>query len=541
MTDKFDWSRRQVLAAGACATALAALPGAARAEDSPVLITSYGRLRGTMDGEIAVFKGVRYAAPPLGPLRFMLPQKPNAWDGIRNAIAFGAPAVQMPASIARGGPAKELYKSLDAVFPIAEEDKEGREDCLFLNLWTPGIADGRKRPIMVWLHGGGFAYGSGAWPMYDGANLARKGDLVVVTLNHRLNAFGFLELAQIFGDHYAESGNVGMLDLVAALKWVQENAEAIGGDANNVTIFGESGGGDKVSYLMAMPAARGLFHKAIVESGPGIGAQPLAHASADARALLAELKVNDAAQLQALPASAIIKAAYVVQAKKPPNSYFLGPVVDGRVLPSPPFDPATPAISANVPLIIGTNKDEMTLFLAGKPWFGKLSELEFAARVSAQCGARAPAVITALKQCFPNYSPTYLAAELETALFVWADSIRQAERKAEQPAPVYMYQLTFETPVGKGILKTPHTLDLPFVFDNVARTRALVGPGPDPQRLADQMSAAWIAFAHTRNPNTTRIPHWPRYNSNSRATMLFNVESKVVDDPYASLRRALTA
>jgi para-nitrobenzyl esterase len=396
---------------------------------------------------------------------------------------------------------------------------------------------------MVWFHGGGFAYGSGAWPMYDGANLARKGDVVVVTLNHRLNAFGYLELAQIFGSEYAASGNVGMLDLVAALEWVRDHAAAIGGDGGNITIFGESGGGAKVSYLMAMPAAQGLFHKAIIESGPGLDALPLTSASDDARALLAELKVSEPGQLQALPAPQIINAAYAIMARKPGQfgMNFLEPVVDERVLPAQPFDPAAPTLSAAVPLIIGTNKDEMTLFMAGQPWFGKLSEAEFETRARQQLGARAPAVIAALKLTFPDYSPSYLATALATATFMWGNSIKLAERKAAQKAPVFMYQLTFETPVGKGVLKTPHALEIPFVFDTVERARALVGPGPDPQRLANQMSAAWLAFAHSGEPNATAIPYWPPYDVKARTTMLFNTDSHVVDDPYPLLRKAVLA
>ncbi|MDE2463906.1 MAG: carboxylesterase/lipase family protein, partial [Alphaproteobacteria bacterium] len=501
-------NRRQMMAAGGSAVALAALPRIAHSDEGPVLTTTYGKLRGTTDNGIAVFKGVRYARPPLGRLRFKPPRRPKAWDGVVDATAFGAPAVQMPDGPARNPPRTELAKALESIFPIAEDFRDGREDCLFLNVWTPGIADGKKRPIMVWFHGGGFAYGSGAWPMYDGANLARKGDVVVVTLNHRLNAFGYLELSKIFGTEYSASGNAGMLDLVAALEWVHDNAAAIGGDAGNVTIFGESGGGAKVSYLMAMPAAKGLFHKAIVESGPGLDAVPLGTATDDAKALLAELKVSEPAQLQALPALAIIKAAYAVVAREPRpfGMRFLAPVVDGSVLPAQPFDPAAPALSASVPLIIGTNKDEMTLFLAGQPWFGKLTEAQFEARAGQQLGAKAPAVIAALKASFPHYSPSYLAAELATITFMWGNSIKLAERKAAQRAPVYMYQLTFETPVGHGILKTPHTLEMPFVFDNVERSRALVGPGPAPQRLADQMSAAWLAFAHSGNPNVADIP-----------------------------------
>jgi para-nitrobenzyl esterase len=439
-------------------------------------------------------------------------------------------------------PKTDLAKSLQSVYPTLAEMKIDSEDCLFLNVWTAASTASEKRPVMVWLHGGGFAYGSGAWPSYDGGNLAKKGDVVVVTLNHRLNAFGYLELGDIFGADYAQSGNVGMLDIVLALEWVRDNVAVFGGDPSNVTIFGESGGGAKVSTLMAMPAAKGLFHKAIVESGPGLKGVPKADATKDAKDILAELKIADIKALQAVPADQIVKAAFVVAAQRGPSAgiRFLAPVVDGAVLPSDPFDPAAPAMSADIPLIIGTNKDEMTLFLAGQPWFGKLTDDQLAAQAPMMAGPNAPNIIAALKKAHPDYSPTYLMAELVTTTFMWGGSVTLATRKAAQnAAPVYMYQLVWETPIGGGVFKSPHTLEIPFVFDTVEVTRPLLGPGPAPQKLADQMSAAWIAFAKTGNPNNPAIPDWPAYDKANRATMLFDVSSRVVDDPYPDVRKAL--
>jgi para-nitrobenzyl esterase len=538
---KFD--RRGLLQAGASAGALvlissplrAALPGPG------VAMTATGPVIGAEENGIHVFKGIRYGLVPAGALRFKAPVRSRPWRRPAPAIAFGSPAVQMPLGTAAQEPKTELAKALQSVYPTLAEWKSGKEDCLYLNVWTPGIRDGGKRPIVVWLHGDGFAYGSGSWPIYDGGNLARKGNVVVVTLNHRLNAFGFLELGDIFGAEYAQSGNLGMLDVVLALEWIRDSAEAFGGDPNNVTIFGESGGGMKVSTLMAMPAAKGLFHKAIIESGAGLKGVAKDLATQDAKEILAELKITKPEALQTVPAERIVQAAYTVVKKRGPGAEirFLAPVVDGDVLPANPFDPAAPSISAGVPLIIGTNKDEMTLFMAGEPWFGKLTDAQLAVQARATAGPKAEELLAALRKTYPDYSPSYLMAQVVTSTLMLGDSVKLAGRKAAQPAPVYMYQLTWETPVGGGILKSPHTLEIPLVFDNVERARPLVGPGSDPQKLADQMSAAWIAFAKAGNPNNAAVPEWPVYTPNRRATLMFNLKSRVVEDPDSEIRQVL--
>jgi len=536
-------NRRSALVAGASVGALAALgaPALAIPPPSPIALTTNGPVAGNAVGGAFAFKGIRYGAPPTGALRFLPPQKPLPWTGINPALNFGPPAMQMPSGTAGEEPKTPLAQSLQTVYPTLAEWKINSEDCLFLNVWTPSGSAASTRPVMVWLHGGGFAYGSGAWPAYDGAHLARKGDVVVVTLNHRLNAFGYLELADIFGADYAQSGNVGMLDIVLALEWVRDNIASFGGDPANVTIFGESGGGMKVSTLMAMPSAKGLFHKAIVESGPGLKGVTKAEATADAKAVLAQLKIADLKTLQSAPADEIVKACFAVAATKGLGEglRFLAPVVDGAVLPTDPFDPAAPAQSAEIPLIIGTNKDEMTLFMAGEPWFGKLTDDQLAAQAPMMAGPNGSAILAALRKAHPDYSPTYLLAELITTTFMWSGSVTLATRKAVQSAPVYMYQLVWETPIGNGVFKSPHTLEIPFVFDNVEVSRPLLGPGSAPQALADQMSASWIAFARSGNPNNPAIPNWPAYNSAGRATMMFDVSSRVVDDPYTDVRKAL--
>jgi para-nitrobenzyl esterase len=521
------------------------------AADTPIPVptkvakTTYGAVQGLVQNGIQTFKGIRYAAPPIGPLRFLPPEKPKQWKDIADATEFGAPAMQM-APPTSTSPATDFARQLASIYTTPSEIKIENENCLFLNVWTPALSDAKKRPVLVWLHGGGFAYGSGAWPIYDGANLARKGDAVVVTVNHRLNLFGYLYLGQLAGDAYAKSGNAGMLDLVAALEWVRDNIETFGGDPGNVTIMGESGGGAKVSTLLAMPDAKGLFHRAIIQSGPGLRGAPKEAATHAAKEILDELGVSpsDMKTLQGIPAETIIAAALAAGAKSGVSGMGamlrLAPVVDGIALPSDPFTPSAPTISANVPILIGSNKDEMTLFTAAEPWFGKLTGAELEQRAKQMAGAKAEPLLAAFRKLHPDYSPTYLMNQVMTATSMFAGSVTLAERKAAQKAAaVYMYYLVWDTPVAGGLFKAPHTLDIPFMFDNVDKARVLVGPGPAPEALARQMSDAWLAFARNGSPNTTSLPDWPAYTAERRATMLFDVTSRVVEDPNAEVRKIL--
>lgn len=528
--------RRDVLFLGAASAVLA--PMAARAAlpvPGPVVETRHGKVQGLTEDGIEVFRGLRYGAPPTGAGRFKPPAAPAPWDRIADATEFGAPAMQL-ADGSTLSPRSAMGRQWTTIFKTPAEVKIDNEDCLFLNVWSPKVGDGRQRPVMVWLHGGGFEYGSGAWPLTDGANLARKGDVVVVTVNHRLNLFGYLYLAELAGPDYAASGNAGMLDIVLALQWVRDHIGAFGGDPGNVTIFGESGGGVKVSTLMAMPAAKGLFHKAIVQSGPGLKGVSKAAATASAKAVLEAAGVDPKAPgaLQAASADALLAAALKV-----PNLR-LGPVVDGETLPHDPFDPAAPAISKDVPLIIGANKDEMTLFTASAPWFGTLTEAELAAD-AAKAGPQAQAILSAMRAGHLDYSPTYLRVAM-AGLSFWRDSIVQATRKAAQGgAPVWMYELVWETPVDGGRYKTPHTLDVPLVFDNAERGAAILGSGPEPRAVAAQMSDAWLAFARTGRPDAVSIPKWPPYEPRRRAVMAFDVRSRIVDDPRSAVRAAAGA
>lgn len=495
--------------------------------------TSNGPVRGYRDGGLHIFKGLRYGAPPIGALRFRPPVSPGRWTEAADAVALGTPALQ--AGLAPG----EKTGGRSAGDPPAPGEPGTGEDCLFLNVWTPGV-DAGARPVMVWLHGGGFANGSGGAAMYDGAALARRGDVVTVTVNHRLNLFGYLNLGDLGG--HRSSGVAGMLDIVLALEWVRDNIATFGGDPGNVTVFGESGGGWKVCLLQAMPAALGLFHKAIVQSGPGLRAIPREAATKSATAVLEALGITagNLSRLETLPAEAIQAAAACVSADRLMNAF--APCLDGVALPRDPFHPDATPLSAGVPLMIGSNKDETTLFNLGTPGFGQWTEEDLTERATLAVGDKAVALVAALRAAYPDYSPTHLICAVQTVAMMWANSITLAERKAAQgDARAFMYQMTWETPVARGSLRSPHALEIPLVFDNVEAARNFVGRGEAPQRMADQMSPAWLAFARTGDPNTPALPHWPAYEAASRATMIFDLESRIETDPLREVRRIMQA
>jgi para-nitrobenzyl esterase len=418
------------------------------------------------------------------------------------------------------------------------------EDCLVLNVWTPALRDGIKRPVMFWCHGGAFISGSGSSPWYAGASLCAKGDVVVVTVNHRLGAFGYLDLEESGGKEFNSAGNAGMLDIVAALQWVRDNIEAFGGDPGNVTIFGESGGGAKVSVLMAMPSARGLFHRAIIQSGPAVQMATREDATETAKQLFAELGLSKdpVSALRKLPAEAISKAQAAVLAKFSMMSFAnrrrigFNPVVDGKHLPGGPFEPAAPAISAQIPLMIGTNKDEMTLFFGLAPWLDGLDDAAMRARVKIFVGDRADAIVDSYRRARPDDSPRDIVLAITTDQAMRIPSLVMADRKvAQHAAPVFVYLFTWETPVLEGRLKSPHALEIPFVFDTLDSS-GLPGDSPTRFPLADKMSRTWIAFARGGNPNNPAIPEWPAYSVEKRSTMIFDNTCRVENDPYRAER-----
>jgi para-nitrobenzyl esterase len=498
---------------------------------APVVETTCGKIRGARQGKVSSFKGVPYGAPTGGKMRFLPPVKPEPWTGVKDALEYGHRCPQAPEHLV------PEWAAFNAEQPVGA-------DCLVLNLWTTGLKDGHKRPVMVFLHGGGYTGGHGNFTVYDGTHLAAKHDVVLVTLNHRLNIFGFLYLADIGGDQFAHASNAGMLDIVAALEWVRDNIVSFGGDPGNVTIFGQSGGGGKVSTLMAMPAAKGLFRRAIVESAAAIKGVSRSEANETAETILKKMSLTPdrAAELRDIPAAQLVALLSPGAAGTP--GLRLGPVVDGRTLPTDPFDPVAPEISANVPLIIGSNETEVTFLRSTK--YDPLNDAALHQRVQQTMridDATADKVIAVYKKNRPK------ASNLDLYLVIASDASNfrrgpdtEADRKAAQgKAPVFKYYFQWYTPVNGGNVRAMHTMELPFVFDNVDIAKAEVGDGPERQPLADKISRAWVAFARTGNPNHKGLPKWTPYTTTQRATMVFNNECKLVNDPYREERLAIAA
>jgi para-nitrobenzyl esterase len=487
---------------------------------SVVADTVYGKLRGVEVSGIKVFKGIPYGANTAGKNRFMPPVAPAKWSGVRDALRYGPTAPQ------------------SATVP-ADQD----EDCLVLNVWTPGIKDGRKRPVMFWCHGGGFASGSGSSPGQDGTNLAKRGDVVVVTINHRLNVLGFTYLATLGGADFEQSGDVGMLDIVVALKWVRENIEQFGGDPNTVMIFGQSGGGRKVGTLLGMPSAKGLFHRAVIESGATIKLVERDQATRVAERLVSKLQLgrNEVREMQKMPLAKIM-AAYFDVVKDMGDSDQMtegfSPTVNGTAVPEHPFYPAASALSPEVPLMLGHTRTEMTLQSPADTF--TLDEAGMRSRVRGLVGDKSGPVIELYRRLNPGASASDIYFLIASDYRYGAPVMKIAERRAAlNKAPVYLYYFRWETPVQGGRLKSPHTIEIPFAFDNVKISASLTGGGAEAMALADKVSDAWIAFARTGDPNTAKLPRWPRFNATERPTMVFDNASKVENDPIREQRLAM--
>ncbi len=506
-----------------------------------VVETTGGKVRGYSHNGIHIFKGIPYGGATAGAARFMPPSKPTPWTGVRSSLYYGKVCPQGP----RPG-----WDNDENAFMFEWDDGQPGEDCLRVNVWTPGVNDNRKRPVMVWLHGGGFSAGSGQeLKSYEGENLARRGDVVVVSLNHRLNVLGYLNLADLGGDKYAESANVGNLDLVAALQWVRENIASFGGDPNTVLIFGQSGGGGKVGTLLAMPAAKGLFHRAAVQSGSQLRAIQPEDASKLTVALLAELNLSNSQvselhnvsmdRLQGAAVAALRKLAPAtgLPPTARPRRINWGPVVDGKILPHHPFDPTAPAVSSDVPMLIGSVLNEFVTGI-GNPDAFAMPEETMKERVKVLLGGdKAEAVIAAYRKANPQARPFELLSRISAAS-VRQNAVTQAERKtALGGGAAYVYWFTWQTPILDGRPMAFHCSELPFVFDNTDRCAAMTGGGLEARALGAKVSQAWIDFARHGNPNHDGLPKWPAFDKGKAPTMVFDNKCEVKNDPDGPERR----
>jgi para-nitrobenzyl esterase len=500
--------------------------------------TAVGRIRGVENNGINTFKGIPYGASTAGRNRFMPPRDPSAWTGVRDALEYGPSAPQREPGVQA---VPEVLSVSSAGLPRESED------CLVLNVWTPGIADGGKRPVMVWCHGGAFSSGSGSAPGTDGTNLARRGDVVVVSVNHRLNVLGFTFLGDLGGaagnPELALSGSAGMLDIVHALKWVRANIAELGGDPSNVTVFGQSGGGRKVATLLAMPEAKGLFHRAVIESGATIRLVEREQGARVARELATSLGLNAArtSDLQAVPLDRLMSAYFETVRRMNVDQMTMGfsPVVDGTAIPGHPFHPTASAVSADVPLIIGSTRTELTVQTDAAAF--SLDEAAMRARIEILVGAASGEIIEIYRKASPDASPSDLYFLIASDHRYTAPVMKIAERRAAlSEGPVYLYYFRWESPLEGGRYKSPHTIEIPFVFDNVASS-LLTADAPDAPALAEKVSDAWIAFARTGDPNTPTLPHWPAFDARKRQTMVFDNESTLIDDPLREQRIAMFA
>ncbi|MBB6250335.1 carboxylesterase/lipase family protein [Nitrospirillum iridis] len=519
-----DANRRQVLALGGGAAAALALSPRAQAAAAPVVTTRHGRVRGAHQDGIHVFKGIRYGADT-GPRRFQPPQPPAAWTDIKDALTYGAAC-----------PQTRFTEPLS-------------EDCLFLNVWTPEARAGGDRPVMVYIHGGAYSHGSGGDPLYDGTRLAQRGDVVVVTLNHRLNAFGHLYLGRLAGPAYARSGNAGILDLVLALRWVRDNIAAFGGDPGRVMLFGQSGGGAKIATLMATPAAQGLFHRAATMSGQQVTASGPLNATARATAYLAALGLTPerAGEVATVPMDKLLSALNTADpiagvGGQGMGGLYWGPVLDDQVLVRHPFYPDAPAQSAGIPMIIGNTHDETRLLIGGSdPATFSLTWEQVPALLTKhmRVDINPDLVVTEYRRLYPDYSPSEVFFAATTAGRSWRAAVIEAELRAAQTgaAPTYAYQLNWGTPKDSGKWRAPHTLDIPLVFDNTGVPDALSTDGAGARRMAERMSTAFIAFARTGDPNAAGTPRWTPYTLAGRETMVFDLDSRLEQDPRGAERR----
>jgi para-nitrobenzyl esterase len=514
-----------------------------QAEEYVTAEIRHGKIRGIRSEGVNIFRGIPYAGRISGDRRFRRPAPPEPWAGVRDALHLGAPAIQPP---------NQTY-GIDEPRPA--------EDCLFLNVWTPAN-DNKKRPVMFYNHGGGFSTGSGGSVAQDGFNLARNFDVVVVETNHRLGIMGYLYLDEIAGSDYAGSGNMGMLDIVTGLDWVNKNIASFGGDPSNVMIFGESGGGAKTSCLFAMPSAAPFFNKASIESGPGVRMTPRETAAQTTAMVLKELQIDakgweklldipiaDLLSLQLRLPSLAPRASTAIKKKgimeSSPGGF--SPVVDGVALPHHPFDPVAPAISKDKPLMVGWNEDEYTFFamMSDDKSIFKIDFDDLPGRLQQQFGEDTQRIIDTYRETRPNASAVDIFIAVESINMMGLGSVDIAEKKAKQnEAPAYLYNFGYKSEVlipGTDYpLGTPHAMDITFKFNNEVppkdgtNGRSYFG-GSRPERFiaSHHMAELWTTFALEGKPAAKDVPDWPAYNLESRPTMRIDTKCEVINDRYA--------
>lgn len=486
-----------------------------------IVQTEYGKVRGYIHNGTFVYKGIPYAKAE----RFMPPEKPDAWEGIRSSLFWGPTCPMMK-------PRTVIFD--EEAFLFQHDWGYPGEDCLRLNIWTPGINDGKKRPVMVWIHGGGYSFGSSQeLPCYDGENISKKGDIVLVSVNHRLNVLGFLDLSA-FGEKYKFSANASMINLVAALEWIRDNIANFGGDPNNVTIFGQSGGGGKVATLLSAPSAKGLFHKAIIESGwqPEYQKQEISQQIGKAVVQELGLQPSQIDSIQKVPYKVLVAATQRALKKireqltavgNDLKSFGLIPTLDGNFLPYEQSDPRALSLSKDVPVIIGTTKNEFITSAWVAPHMRKAPLDSVKSFIKKKYGDKADAYIVAVKQAFPkDTKPTDL---LDVDVIFRRAAVNYANLKSSHSdAPVFMYLFTWQSPIFDGDYKACHCMELPFVFNNIALWEEITGGGEEAYALADKMSQAWINFARYGDPNHAGLPKWEPYTEENGTTMFFDNE-----------------
>lgn len=486
------------------------------ADRAPTAATSAGLVRGYQDDRIAVFKGIRYGADT-APRRFQPPLPARPWEGVVDCFENGAAA------------------------PQNRTAETTSEDCLFLNVWTPAVGDGRKRPVMFYIHGGAYNHGSGSSPLYDGRALASHGDVVVVTVNHRLNAFGYLYLQRSAPGRFPDSGNCGQLDLVLALQWVRDNIEAFGGDPNRVLVFGQSGGGAKIATMMAMPAAEGLFQRAASMSGQQVTVSGPANATERTLAYLdaLDVKPDQAASLATMPMEQLVQG---LDARDPVLSYdtsvYFGPVLDMRSLTRHPFYPDAAAQSAHIPMIIGNTHDETRAFLRDPAYFElRWEDVPDLLIPNMRVDIRPEFVVAEYRRLYPDYSPSQVFFAATTAARSWRGAIIEAEERAKQGgADTFVYQLDFPSPL-KPELGAPHTFDIPLVFRNPGAPGSITGTGQAALAVSTMMSDAFINFAATGTPSGDALPEWAPFRLPERSTMIFDAVARMENDPRGAERK----